>query len=157
MFVGNNCTLVSCCVNAKHKLKHPCRSGPPDNVIKYQNGEKCDLRDFDCGQMACFEYKLLISLDFYKHQSLTYSEWCQKQTKKTSNEWKFYGWKCFVDERGRRRMARLVGADKNAAVTQITTHYNHCVQKRVSECKTRLIADDHAKSQPCQSLERFLN
>ena len=56
---------------------------------------------------------------------------------KTSRERRFCGWKRLVDERGQRRMARLVEADKTVAVTQITTHSNSGMQKRISEHTSR--------------------
>ena len=38
-----------------------------------------------------------------------------------------------VNERGQRRRARLVEADRKVTVTQITTHYNGDMQKSISE------------------------
>ena len=42
-----------------------------------------------------------------------------------------------VNERGQRRRARLVKADRKVTVTQITTHYNSGMQKSISEHKMR--------------------
>lgn len=51
--------------------------------------------------------------------------------------WKNKKWFCrskkLVYERGDRRMARLVRADKKAMVTQITTLYNRGAQKTISK------------------------
>ena len=41
-----------------------------------------------------------------------YSEFPKKKKNKTSSELQFCGWKHLVDERGQRRMTRLVGADR---------------------------------------------
>ena len=38
-----------------------------------------------------------------------------------------------VNERGQRRRARLVEADRKVTVTQITTRYNSGMQKSISE------------------------
>lgn len=37
------------------------------------------------------------------------------------------------DERGQRKMARLVGADRRATVAQVTTLYNHHKQRKASQ------------------------
>ena len=57
-------------------------------------------------------------------------EWCEKQ--KTSSEQKR-----LVNERGQRKRARLVEADRKVTVTQIPTHYNSGMQKSISEHTTR--------------------
>ena len=62
-------------------------------------------------------------------------EWSEKE--KISSELQFCGHKCLVDVRGQRRMARLVQADRKAAVTQITTRYNRGMQKSIYERTTR--------------------
>ena len=51
--------------------------------------------------------------------------------------WQLGRWKQLVDEIGQQRMARLVSADRNATVTQITTVYNCGEWKITSECTTR--------------------
>ena len=66
-----------------------------------------------------------------------------RKKKKTSSEQQFCGQKHVVNERGQRRRARLVEADRKVTVTQITTHYNSGMQKSISEhtlqvLKTRL-------------------
>jgi len=43
---------------------------------------------------------------------------------KTKQQQRFSGRKYLVDERGQRRLTRLVKADRKATVTQITTLYN---------------------------------
>ena len=59
-----------------------------------------------------------------------------RKTKKTSSEQQFCGQKRLVNERGQRRRARLVKADRKVTVTQITTHYNSGMQKSISEYTT---------------------
>ena len=54
-------------------------------------------------------------------------EWCKKL--KTSSEQQF----CV-----QKRRARLIEADRNVTITQITTHYNSGMQKSISEHTKRL-------------------
>lgn len=56
-----------------------------------------------------------------------------------------------TDERGQRRLARLVGADREATLTQMTTLYSCGEQKNNSECTTcpNLRWMDY-NSRPCQ-------
>jgi len=58
-----------------------------------------------------------------------------RKKEKISSELQFSGIKCLVDARGQRRMAGLT-ADRKATVTQITTCYNHGMQKSNSERTT---------------------
>lgn len=73
--------------------------------------------------------KLLLFWYFYTQQSV---EFTQNGTKTVSCEWQFFRWKCLVDERDQRRMARLVRAVMKATVTRITLN-NHRQQKSISE------------------------
>ena len=75
--------------------------------------------------------KLLISWDFHTQQGVL------NKKQKTSCEQQFCGQKCLVNERGRRRRARLVKADRKVIEKQITTHYNSGMQKSISEHRTR--------------------
>lgn len=52
-----------------------------------------------------------------------------RKTKKASSEQQFCGKKSFVDERGQRRMSRLVWADRKTS--QIATLYNRAEQKSI--------------------------
>jgi len=94
-------------------------------------GKKGDLSDYEHGMVvgAVFQ-KLLIYWDFPAQPS-------QGVTEKISSEQQFSGWKCLVDARGQRRMARLLWADRKAIVTQRPTHYNQGMQKHISEHTTR--------------------
>ena len=60
----------------------------------------------------------------------------QRTVRKTPSELQFYRQKCPVNERGQRRRARLVKADRK--VKQITTHYNSGMQKSISEHTTHV-------------------
>ena len=71
-------------------------------------------------------------LGFSAQQSLEFAENGVKN-KKTSSEQQFCGQKRLVNERGQRRRARLVEADRKVTVIQITTHYNSGMQKSISE------------------------
>ena len=104
-------------------------------------GKKCDLSDFDCGMIVgARQGGLSISetADLLVFSPTTVSrvcrEWCEKQ--KTSSEQQFCRQKHIVNERGQRRRARLVKADRKVTVTQITTHYNSGMQKSISEPTT---------------------
>ncbi len=72
---------------------------------------------------------------FRNYWSRVYREWSEKE--KIFSERQLCGWKCLVDVRGQRRMDRLVGDDRKAKVTQITTRYNQCMQNTISERTTR--------------------
>ena len=57
--------------------------------------------------------------------------------RKTKNsERQFCTQKHLVNERGQKRRASLVKADRKVTVTQITTHYNSGMQKSISEHTT---------------------
>ena len=107
-------------------------------------GKKCDLSDFDRGMIVgARQGGLSISetADLLGFSRTTVSrvcrEWCEKQ--KTSSEQQFCGQQNLVNERGQRRRARLVEADRKVTVMQITMHYNSGMQKSNSEhtmCQT---------------------
>ena len=80
--------------------------------------------------------KLLIFCDFHAQQSLEFAE-NGAEKKKTSNEQKFCEQKHLVNERGQRRRATVVQAERKVTVTQITTHYNSGMQTSISEHTTR--------------------
>ncbi len=67
--------------------------------------------------------------------SRVYREWSEKD--KISNEQQLCRLKRLVDDRGQRRMGRLVRDDRKATVTQITTRYNQGMQNTISERTTR--------------------
>ncbi|KAK6324713.1 hypothetical protein J4Q44_G00040550 [Coregonus suidteri] len=67
--------------------------------------------------------------------SVVYREWRDKQ--KTSSQRQSSGRKQLVDKRGRRRLERIVQANRRATIRQITAQYNSGVQNSISECTTR--------------------
>ena len=79
--------------------------------------------------------KLLISWDFHATVSRVCKEWCDKQN--ASSEQQLCGNETLIKERGPRRRARLVKADRKATVTQITAHRDSGMQKSVSDYATR--------------------
>lgn len=50
--------------------------------------------------------------------------------------------KFLVDEKGQKKMIRLVKADRKAAVAQITVPYNRDIQKSICERKNWIREDD---------------
>ena len=65
-------------------------------------------------------------------QSLEFAENGAKR-QKTSSEQRLCGQKRIINERGQRRGARVVEADRKVTVTQISAHYNSGMQKSISE------------------------
>ena len=105
-------------------------------------GKKCDLSDFDHGMIVgARQGGLSISetADLLGFSRTTVSrvcrEWCEKKKHPVSSS--SAGQKCLVNERGQRRRARLVKADRKVTVMQITTHYNSGMQKSISEHTTQ--------------------
>lgn len=56
---------------------------------------------------------------------------CLKNRKINSCEWQFCGWKFIFDERGWRKMAGLVQADKKAILAWINTLYNGGIEENL--------------------------
>ncbi len=104
-------------------------------------GKKGDLSDFARGMVvgarrAGLSISKTADLLGYSRTTIScvYREWSEKE--KISIERQLCGWKCLVDDRGQRRMGRLVRDDRKATVTQITTRYNQGMQNTISERTT---------------------
>ena len=69
----------------------------------------------------------------FETTALEFAENGAKNNNKKSSEQQLCGKKRLVNERGQRRAARLVKADRELPLTQITTHYNSGMQKSISE------------------------
>ena len=98
-----------------------------DDLLKFKPsirmGKKGDLSDFERGMVVGARRA---GLSISKTADLL-----------VSSEQQLCGRKCLVDVRGRRRMGRVVGDDRKATVTQITTRYNQGMQNTISERTTR--------------------
>ena len=108
--------------------KKACRPGPDIQLFFRPNiriGKKCDLSDFDRGMIVvAWQGGLSISetADPLGFSHATVSREYEKQ--KTSSGQQFCGQTHIVIERGQRRRARGVKAERKITVTQITTHYS---------------------------------
>lgn len=67
--------------------------------------------------------------------SRVFREWSQKRVVSSSRQ--SCGRKCLVDDRGQRRLDRLIQGDREATVAELTARYNHGSQKTISERTTR--------------------
>lgn len=67
--------------------------------------------------------------------SRVFREWSQKRAVSSSRQ--SCGRKCLVDDRGQRRLDRLIQGDREATVAELTARYNHGSQKTISERTTR--------------------
>ena len=96
--------------------------------IKTKN-KKYDLSDFDHGIIVCARWVYLNISESAKHLGFS-----NTTVSKVFPEWlQFCRWKHFVNGKSHRRMARLVGADRQATITQVT--YNYGKQKSFLESR----------------------
>ena len=99
-------------------------------------GKKCDLSDFDRGMIVgARQGALSISetaeLLGFPRTTLEFAENSVKN-RRTSSEVQFCG-QTWLVLRGQRRKARLVKADREVTVMQVTSHYNSGMQKSITE------------------------
>uniref|UniRef100_A0A4W5R9C3 Acidic leucine-rich nuclear phosphoprotein 32 family member n=1 Tax=Hucho hucho TaxID=62062 RepID=A0A4W5R9C3_9TELE len=105
-------------------------------------GKKSDLREFERGMIVGARRagssisQTAALLGFSRTTvSVVYREWRDKQ--KTSSQRQSSGRKQLVDKKGRRRLERIVQANRRATIRQITAQYNSGVQNSISERTTR--------------------
>ena len=116
--VNANISSANHVAATKCKKKHAAWSrGSAFFRPNFRIKQKYDLSAFDCGMIVdARQGGLSISGTVSKHTTVSR-----------------------VNERGQRRRARLVKADRKVTVTQITTYYNRGMQKSISEHTTRQI------------------
>lgn len=95
----------------------------PNQPIMWQQCNAEDHEDTGASVNVHIRHQNLQSLKFTQNGVLN---------QKTSSEREFCGRKPLVDDRGQRRMARLVQADRKAIITQKTVLYNCGEQKSIS-------------------------
>ena len=135
---------------ATSKCTKACRHGQEVQLLFGPNlkiGKKCDPSDFDRGRFADarqggFSISETADLDvLHTKVSRVCREWCgekkkKKKKKKHQKKQQFQRQKRVVNERGQRRRARLVRAERKETVMQISTHFNSGMQKGISEHRT---------------------
>uniref|UniRef100_A0A4W5R473 Acidic leucine-rich nuclear phosphoprotein 32 family member n=1 Tax=Hucho hucho TaxID=62062 RepID=A0A4W5R473_9TELE len=110
--------------------------------LNVRMGKKSDLREFERGMIVGARRagssisQTAALLGFSRTTvSVVYREWRDKQ--KTSSQRQSSGRKQLVDKKGRRRLERIVQANRRATIRQITAQYNSGVQNSISERTTR--------------------
>lgn len=80
------------------------------------------------------------------------------EKEKKSSEWQVCGQKCHADASGQREVAGLVTGDRKATVTQITSHHNQGMQKKISKHTTHgnLNQNGNSRRSHCVPLHWFL-
>ena len=76
-------------------------------------------------------------LGFHTTFSCVYQEW--STTQRTSSQWQASGRKWLIDERGQRRLTRIVQSNRRATVSQLTVKYNIGTERPIKECTTHLL------------------
>lgn len=105
-------------------------------------GKKSDLSEFDRGRVvgarrAGLSVSAAASLLGFSRTTVSrvFREWSQRRAVSSSRQ--SCGRKCLVDDRGQRRLDRLIQGDREATVAELTARYNHGTQKTISERTTR--------------------
>ncbi|KAJ0058263.1 hypothetical protein NL108_012404 [Boleophthalmus pectinirostris] len=105
-------------------------------------GKKSDLSEFDRGlvvgaRRAGLSVSEAAKLLGYSRTTVSrvFREWSEKRVVSSSRQ--SCGRKCLVDDRGQRRLDRLIQGDREATVAELTARYNDGQQKTISERTTR--------------------
>lgn len=105
-------------------------------------GKKSDLSEFDRGlvvgaRRAGLSVSAAANLLGYSRTTVSrvFREWSEKRVVSSARQ--SCGRKCLVDDRGQRRLDRLIQCDREATVAELTARYNDGQQKAISERTTR--------------------
>ncbi|KAJ0000987.1 hypothetical protein NQD34_006007 [Periophthalmus magnuspinnatus] len=105
-------------------------------------GKKSDLSEFDRGlvvgaRRAGLSVSEAASLLGYSRTTVSrvFREWSEKRVVSSARQ--SCGRKCLVDDRGQRKLDRLIQGDREATVAELTARYNDGQQKTISERTTR--------------------
>ena len=71
----------------------------------------------------------------YSTASHVYQEW--STTQRTSSQQQASSRKRLIDERGQRRLTRIVQSNRRATVSHLTVQYNIGAERSIKDCTTR--------------------
>lgn len=105
-------------------------------------GKKSDLSEFDRGlvvgaRRAGLSVSAAANLLGYSRTTVSrvFREWSERRVVSSARQ--SCGRKCLVDDRGQKRLDRLIQGDREATVAELTARYNDGQQKTISERTTR--------------------
>ncbi|KAJ7985787.1 hypothetical protein DPEC_G00344100 [Dallia pectoralis] len=106
-------------------------------MVTFSMGKTRDLGDFERGMVVGASVSETAGILGFSRTTVSrvYRDWCsiQKTSSQRQSSWR----KQLVDDRGRRRMERIVHANRQATCRQIMAQYNSGVPTGISERTTR--------------------